>query len=156
MATKESKQIEAARALVRELAATLDLDASVRLWDGTRLPLGQNARGPFEISIAGPGVIGAMLRKPTLDTAIQQYVEKGIDFSGGTLVDFGRQLHKGNKSVKLRPKDIAKVGLKLAPFLFAKPHDAKDAHGFHGEITGKVAQNRRQQGLHSIPLRSVE
>ncbi len=137
MPTKEQKQIEAARALVRELAATLDLDAFVNLWDGTRLPLGQNAKGPFEISIAGPGVIGAMLRKPTLDTMIQQYVEKGIDFSGGTLVDFGRQLQKGNRPVKFKAKDIAKVGLKLAPFLLAKSDVGKDAHGFAGETTGK-------------------
>ena len=145
MGSREVKQIESARALVRELAATLDLDAFVKLWDGTRLPLGQNATGPFEISIAGPGVIGAMLRSPKLDTIIQQYVEKGIDFSGGTLVDFGKQLQKGNKSVKLKAKHIAKVGLKLAPFLFAKPHEAKDAHGFTGEITGKsrkVADNK--------------
>lgn len=145
MAAQDVKQIEAARALVGELAGKLDIDAHVKLWDGSRLPLGQNASGPFEISIADAGVIGAILRKPSLDSIIQQYVHKGIDFSGGTLVDLGKQLQKDGKSVKLKPKDLAKIGLKLAPFLFAKPAEAKDDQGFGGDITGKkrkVADNK--------------
>ena len=137
MPTQDQKQIEAARALVRELAAKLDADAFVRLWDGSRLPLGENAKGNFEIAIRDPGVIGAMLRSPKLDTVIQQYVHKGLDFSGGTLVDFGKQLQKDGKSVKLKAKDLAALGLKLAPFMFAKTDETKDAHGFEGEITGK-------------------
>jgi len=137
MAAQDERQIEAARALVRELADKLDINAFVRLWDGSRLPLGKVARGDFEIIIRDPGVIGAMMRKPNLDTIIQQYVAKGIDFSGGTLVDFGRQLQKDGKSVKLRTKDIARLGLKLAPFIFAKSGELKDAHGFEGDITGK-------------------
>ncbi|MBL8884635.1 MAG: class I SAM-dependent methyltransferase [Hyphomicrobium sp.] len=137
MAAQDERQIEAARALVRELANKLDINAFVRLWDGSRLPLGKVARGDFEIIIRDPGVIGAMMRKPNLDTIIQQYVAKGIDFSGGTLVDFGRQLQKDGKSVKLRSKDIARLGLKLAPFIFAKSGELKDAHGFEGDITGK-------------------
>lgn len=143
--TVTDKQTEAARALVGELARKLDIDASVRLWDGSKLPLGSAVAGPFEISIADPGVIGAILRKPTLDSIIQQYVSKGIDFSGGTLVDLGRQLQKDGRSLKLKPKDLAKIGLKLAPFFFAKPAVAKDEHGFAGEMTGKrrkVADNK--------------
>lgn len=145
MAAQDVKQIEAARALVRELAGKLDIDAHVRLWDGSRLPLGENAAGPFEISIADAGVIGAILRKPSLDSIIQQYVHKGLDFSGGTLVDLGKQLQRDGKSVKLKPKDLARIGLKLAPFLFAKPVQAKDDQGFEGDITGKkreVADNK--------------
>lgn len=145
MPTQDQKQIESARALVRELSDKLDLDAFVRLWDGSRLPLGQNARGNFEIKIADPGVIGAILRKPSLDTMIQQYVAKGIDFSGGTLVDFGKQLQKDGKSVKLKIKDIARLGLKLVPFMFAKSGAAKDMHGFEGDITGgkrRISDNK--------------
>ncbi|MCB1483715.1 MAG: class I SAM-dependent methyltransferase [Hyphomicrobiaceae bacterium] len=145
MASKDDKQIESARALVRELSDKLNLDAFVRLWDGSRLPLGKGAQGDFEIIIRDPGVIGAMMRRPTLDTIIQQYVAKGVDFSGGTLVDFGHQLQKDGKSVKLKPKDIARLGLKLAPFMFAKSDGAKDAHGFEGDITGgkrKTADNK--------------
>lgn len=138
MATQKDKQLDAARSLVRALAEQLDVDAWVRLWDGTRLPLGTAPTGAFEISINGPGVLGAIVRRPTLDTIIRQYVDKGIDFSGGTLVDFGRALQARNASVKLKASDIARLGLKLAPFLFAKDNGSKDDdQGFAGEITGQ-------------------
>ena len=45
---------------------------------------------PFELSIANAGIIGSILRSPKLDTIIRHYVDKGIDFTGGTLIDFGR------------------------------------------------------------------
>ncbi|WP_423414591.1 cyclopropane-fatty-acyl-phospholipid synthase family protein [Hyphomicrobium sp. B1] len=140
MGAKDDKQLEAARTLVRSLAERLDVDGWVRLWDGTRLPLSKAPQSNFEISIRDPGVIGAILRRPSLDSIIRQYVEKGIDFSGGTLVDFGKGLQDGRKGVKLKPGEIASLALKLSPFLFAKPSEARDAHGFEGEITGKNRQ----------------
>ena len=103
----------------------------------------RSARPPtsnFEIAISDPGVIGAILRSPRLDTIIRQYVEKGIDFSGGTLVDFGSGLQKGKTSLKLKPRDIATIGLKLTPFLFQKKHETRDAYGFRGDITGELAR----------------
>lgn len=145
MVAKADKQLDAARALVRSLADRLDLDAWVRLWDGTRLPLGHAPTSNFEISLRDPGVIGSILRKPGLDSIILQYIGKGIDFSGGTLIDFGRQLQSGRKSVKLKGRDVAKIGLALAPFFLEKSAPARDAHGFQGEITGanrKTADNK--------------
>ena len=137
MATAGDKQLEAARALVRDLAQKLDIDAWVRLWDGSRLPLGSQPKSNLEIKIASPAVISAILRRPVLDTIIRQYVEKGIDFSGGTLIDFGRQMQAGGKSVKLKTRDVAKLALKLSPFLFVKTGDKSGGHGFAGDITGK-------------------
>ncbi len=137
MATRDEQQLDAARALVRDVAQKLDLNAWVRLWDGSRIPLGKAPSGPFEIAIAGPGVIGAILRRPSLDTIIRQYVDKGIDFTGGTLVDFGRDLQHGSKSLKMRPADTLRLAAKLRPFFFAKPNAAADTQGFQGEFTGK-------------------
>ena len=137
MATAEEKQLEAVRALVRDVAAKLDVNAWVRLWDGSRLPLGAAPSSNLEISIASPAVIGAIIRKPALDSIIRQYVDKGLDFSGGTLVDFGRELQARDKSLKLKAGDVAKLALKLSPFLFAKADKGRDAFGFGGEITGK-------------------
>lgn len=137
MATRDEQQLDAARALVRDVAQKLDLNAWVRLWDGSRIPLGKAPSGPFEIAIAGPGVIGAILRRPSLDTIIRQYVDKGIDFTGGTLVDFGRDLQHGSKSLKMRPADMLRLAAKLRPFFFAKPNAAADTQGFQGEFTGK-------------------
>jgi cyclopropane-fatty-acyl-phospholipid synthase len=132
-----ARQLAAAKRLIGELADKLDLDAHVRLWDGSRTPLGPNASGPFELSIAGPGVIGSMLRRPTLDTLIRHYIDKRIDFSGGTLIDFAAGLNRGGRSVKVKGLEALKIAGRLAPFLFAPADTARYEHGFDGEITGK-------------------
>ena len=142
---KQARQLEAARTLARELGDKLDLNASLRLWDGSLTPLGRNVTGPFEIAIADAGVIGSLLRWPTLDNFIRQYVDKGIDFSGGTLIDLGSQLNKGGRSVKLKGSDALKLLRQLSPFLLARTSDADDDQGFAGEITGrrrKTADNK--------------
>lgn len=142
---KAERQLEAAKELARELGSKLDINASLRLWDGSVTPLGKNVTGPFEISIANAGVIGSLLRWPTLDSFISQYVNKGIDFSGGTLIDLGSQLNKGGRSVKLKGRDALKLIGKLSPFLLARSDEASDDQGFEGEITGrkrKVADNK--------------
>jgi cyclopropane-fatty-acyl-phospholipid synthase len=136
------RQLASATSLIGALADRLNLDAHVRLWDGTRHPLGKNATGAFEISIANPGVIGVLLRKPTLDNFIQHYISKEIDFSGGTLVDFGEQLNRDGKSRGLKGLSKLKLVKLLAPFLFARGQRVAEKGGFEGEITGK----RRKKG----------
>lgn len=136
--TKNAKQLQAATALIAEFADRLDLDASIRLWDGSLHPLGRNVTGPFAITIARPGVIGNLLRWPTLDNFIQHYVDKSIDFTGGTLIDFGAQLNQGGRSVRLKGLDAVRLLPKLSPFLFAKDEDLpENSGGFDGEITGR-------------------
>ncbi len=139
---KAQRQLMAARMVIEEFAAQLDLDAHVRLWDGTRVPLGRNANGPFEIAISGPGVIGAPLRWPTLHNFIRHYVDKRIDFSGGTLIDFGRQINREGRSVSVRKLDRLKLLRQLAPFLTAPAETPPDAHGFDGEATGRNQAKR--------------
>ena len=142
---KAERQLKSVRGLASDLADKLDLNASLRLWDGSRIPLGANVTGPFEISIAGPGVIGALLRRPTLDNFIRHYVEKDIDFSGGTLIDLGSQLNRGGRSVKLKGKEALGIAMKLAPFLLTRADKAQIDQGFAGEITGrarKTADNK--------------
>lgn len=134
------RQIAAAKALIGELAQTLDIDAFVRLWDGTRVPLGRNATGNFDIVINDPGVIASSLRRPSLDTIIRHYVDKRIDFSGGSLIDLGRQINRRGRSVKFRGRDALKVARRLSPFLFAPGAPPSEQGAFDGDIVG----NRRK------------
>jgi cyclopropane-fatty-acyl-phospholipid synthase len=146
MATPSQKrQLDAAKSLIAEAAGTLDLNASVRLWDGSVTPLGKSVTGPLEISIANAGVIGGLLRWPTLDNVIRRYIEKDIDFSGGTLIDFGQQLNRPGRG--LRSKDIKPLQLagKLRPFLFATTLHAKDEQGFEGDARGRKASTRNNE-----------
>lgn len=135
-AKKSQKQLQAAKALIEDLKNKLDIDASVRLWDGSRSPLGNNVTSPLEISIENPGVIGSLLRWPSLDNFIRQYVEKGLDFSGGTLIDIGEQLNRGGRSVKLKGVEALKIGQQLLPFLTASAQKTKAEGEFEGEFTG--------------------
>ena len=134
---QDVRQLEAARKLITEFGERLDLNATVRLWDGSVYPLGQNVMRPFEISIASPEVITALVRWPTLDNFIQHYVDKGLDFSGGTIIDFGEQLNRRDRSAKLRRRDTIAIMAKLTPFLFAKAPPVDETGGFDGEITGR-------------------
>jgi cyclopropane-fatty-acyl-phospholipid synthase len=141
------RQLDAAKRLVRLLAAQLDLDASVKLWDGSVLPLGREVKGPFAISIAGPGVIGSLLRRPSLDNLIRHYVEKRIDFSGGTIIDFGAQLSRDGRRAGLKGVGKAKLASALMPFLLAPADRPPDAHGFEGDITGRSARTRNNKAF---------
>ena len=143
--TKADRQIEAAKQIIGEAARMFDLNASVKLWDGTSVPLGNHVTGPFEIHIAHPGVIGAILRWPTLDNIIRHYVDKDIDFTGGTLIDFGEQLNRGGRSV--RAKDLNRLQLvrQLSPFLFATAGHSSEGHGFAGDILGRKKSTRNNE-----------
>ena len=143
--TTADRQLEAARQLIGDAASRLDLNASVRLWDGSSVPLGTHVTGPFEIHIANPGVIGAILRWPTLDNIIRHYVDKDIDFTGGTLIDFGEQLNRGGRSI--RAKDLSKLQLmrQLSPFLFAGSGHSVNDQGFAGDILGRKKSTRNNE-----------
>jgi cyclopropane-fatty-acyl-phospholipid synthase len=139
---REERQIAAARRLAGLVADALDVDAAVRLWDGSRVPLGRRGPGRFEISIAGPGVIGSLVRWPSLDNLIRHYVEGRIDFAGGTLIEFGNELTRGGRTRTLKTLDRIAVLKGLLPFLFAPADKAADQHGFAGDIRGR-SQRRR-------------
>ena len=143
MASSEG-QIASAKVLIEEVARALDLNASVRLWDGSRLPLGAKVTGPFEISIANPGVIGALLRWPTLDNLIRHYASKDIDFSGGTLIDFGHLL---DASGRLKGKDLNRLALaaKLGPFLLSFSGPVGQDQRFEGDALGTRKSSRNNE-----------
>lgn len=140
MTRDEKKRLSSAKALIAELAQKLDLDASVRLWDGASVPLGKSIQSPLEIIIRDPGVIASSLRRPNLDTIIRHYIDKRIDLSGGSLIDLGRQINNRGKSAKIRGRDLLKIVHRLSSFLFAPGEPPRDQGGFDGDIVG----NRRK------------
>ena len=135
---QNKRLLDRAVRLARDVGGKLDLDAWVELWDGSRHPLGARPTGPFVLKIADPGVVASLLRRPTIDMLIELYVAKRIDFSGGTLLDFGRQLNRGGRSVKLGAMQKLRIAKDLAPFFLAPRAPLKaGTGGFEGEITGK-------------------
>ena len=137
-------QLNSIRDLLKSVAEPLDLNVSVRLWNGEVIPLGANAEGKFIIRLSGPGVIGSMMRRPTLEMLVRLYATGHIDFEGGDLIDFSEAL-KTKRSNRARLKKISKIMLakKTLPFLFAKTDVADLKDGFRDDMVGRDESKRK-------------
>src|SRR5687767_14368684 len=90
------------RAVLERVAGCLDSGASVRLWDGSVGPLGPDADPGLCLAVRGPGVIGSLLRRPTLDNLLTLYATGQIDFQGADLYTFAEQARVRQARGKLR------------------------------------------------------
>jgi cyclopropane-fatty-acyl-phospholipid synthase len=134
---RAARQLTLAKQLVEALAAKLDSRVSVRLWDGSVLPLGHDPEKGVELSIAGPGVIGSLLRKPTAENLLCHYACGQIDFHGTDLVSFMRTMRV--KGSRRRSRSISKALLARVAmnFGFARQMDARSDCRFSGDDTGR-------------------
>ena len=135
--SKSVKQLAAARRLISEIGEALDIDASVMLWDGSRVPLGSNVTGPLTFTIAGPGVVASMLRRPTLDRLIRLYAKGRVGLEGGTLIDLGLQLQQQSTRNRLKGLSKRKLAAALLPFLFAPADRPGRSRDYAGDETGR-------------------
>ncbi len=131
-----ARQLAAARRLIAEIAATLDLDASVKLWDGSLVPLGSNVKSPLAITIASPGVVASLLRWPTLDRLIRLYAKGRIGLEGGTLIDLGLQLQQTSTRKRMKHLGKLRVAKLLLPFLFVPADKPGRSRDYRGDETG--------------------
>lgn len=136
-------QIESIKKVLTTVADPLDLNVSVRLWNGDVVPLGNEVDGRFVISLSGPGVIGSLVRKPTLETLVRLYATGHIDFEGGDLIEFSEAL-RTKRANRQKLKEISKPMLvkQTLPFLFAKTNVADLSHGYDKDIVGRKEDQR--------------
>ncbi|TWT67060.1 SAM-dependent methyltransferase [Allorhodopirellula solitaria] len=129
--------------VLQAVAGPLDLNVSVRLWDGNVVPLGPHVDGPLVIAISGPGVIGSLLRRPTLETLVRLYATGHIEFEGGDLIEFTKAL-RTERSNRAELKKISKamVARKTLPFLFAKTNAGDLDHGYSDDMVGRKESAR--------------
>jgi cyclopropane-fatty-acyl-phospholipid synthase len=137
---QSDKQLKAAKSLIGELGRHLQLNASVRLWDGSLTPLGPNP-GPLAIAVSSPGVIASILRWPTLDRMIRHYAHGHIDLEGGTLIDLGVQLSDGKAGRRLKKIGKLDIFRALWPFLFVPAQKPERSRDYEGD---EVGAGRRQ------------
>jgi cyclopropane-fatty-acyl-phospholipid synthase len=134
---RERRQIEAARDLFTHLGELLDSRISVRLWDGTVVPLGSQVEENLEISIRDPGVIGSLVRRPTPENLLRHYAHGHIDYHGTDLVSFietARVRNSRRRTRRVRKTLLARVAL---AFLTARSAGAAVTHRFAGDETGR-------------------
>jgi cyclopropane-fatty-acyl-phospholipid synthase len=130
----QDKQIEAARHVFEHLAKLLDAPVSLRLWDGTTIPLGRaGASGPC-IRVRAPGVLGALFRRPSLDHLFRRYVSGDIELEGGDLISFAGVARERRKATRLRLVDLRKgfPWAKALPLLLARDRRPAIRHEFQG------------------------
>ncbi len=137
-------QLNSLKELLNAVAEPLNLNVSVRLWNGEVIPLGAEADGRFIIGLSGPGVIGSLIRRPTLETLVRLYATGHIDFEGGDLIDFSEAL-KTRQSNREKLKRISKTMLakRVLPFLFAKTAVADLSQGFRNDMVGREESKRK-------------
>lgn len=127
------RYVEAARHIFEHLARTIDAPLSVRLWDGTTIPLGHEAaEGPC-IAIAGPGVLGALFRRPTLDHLFRRYVSGDLEIEGD-LIAFVEAARRRKKEARIGFGDLRKgfPWTRTLPLLLAGDRTAQISHEFQG------------------------
>lgn len=131
-------QLAAARRVLQHLAESCDIPVAVRLWDSSVVPLGRRAADSgLIIALRGPGVIGALLRWPTLDHFVRQYATGGIDLQGGDLIAFGEALRSAGKKPKLKHLKKSILLPAALPFLFAPADPVEVQHGYEGDAAGR-------------------
>ena len=102
------RRLEAARQVFGHLARKVDVPFSVRLWDGTVIPLGREAASGPAIRVAGPEVLGALFRRPSFDNLFRRYASGEIDLDGGDLISFLDAAREAKKAIRLRLRDLRK------------------------------------------------
>ncbi len=140
--SRQQRQLSAARDLFTHLGELLDSRISVRLWDGSVVPLGSQVEPGFEISLSGPGVIGSLVRRPTPDNVLRHYVRGHIDYHGAdlvTLLETARVRNSRKRASRLRKSLLARVAM---TFFTSRSEDVSVEHRFAGDETGR---NRVQE-----------
>jgi cyclopropane-fatty-acyl-phospholipid synthase len=127
----------AARALLQQLIAELQLPFALQLWDGSRLAAAASTPLPGAVAIAHPGVLRALLRRPTLETVARQWASGNLDLVETDLLSFVEAARA--RRVKLRTRGLrwGRALRRAWPLLFATPVPDPAARAFAGEATGR-------------------
>ena len=137
----ERKKLETARRLLEDIGAMVNLRFSIRLWDGSMVPLGRDVDPNYFLSINGPGVLGSLLRKPTHENLLKHYAKGHIGIHGD-IIDFVALARQKRSKKKLR--EITKFSLlkKALPFLFTPGSDVTVQHEYAADEVGRVESRR--------------
>lgn len=140
----DSKRLAAAHKLFTQIGELINSRFSVRLWDGTMVPLGENVDTDFYLAVNTPGTIGSLLRWPTYENLLLHYVKGNLDISGD-LLDFEAVVREK------RPKDTLKKINKLAiakqclPLLLTRSDRGEINHRYRDETTGRKQSRRNNK-----------
>jgi cyclopropane-fatty-acyl-phospholipid synthase len=134
--TDEAKRA-AFQSLLEEVAPHLDAPISIRLWDGSVVPLGPNADRNLCIAIKSPGVITSLVRRPTADNLLRHYALGNLDIQGADLLTFIRTARQQRYGKRLRAVRKGLVLKTLLPFVVGKAEPTTVSHRYAGDEIGR-------------------
>ncbi len=145
----DQRQAEAARRLFTHIAAAVDIPFSLQLWDGTMIPLGREATDSRYFSVSGPGVLGSLLRRPSLENLFRHYVSGHIEVHGSDLVACLEIARSKKKQANLRLADLRKgfPWAQVLPLLFARDEVFRLGHQVEGAEAGRGGTKRDDKEL---------
>jgi cyclopropane-fatty-acyl-phospholipid synthase len=144
-APSQSIQLGAARESLQHLAEVLNLPISVRLWDGSRVPLGREVHPELCVAIHGPGVIGSLVRWPTVDNLVRHYASGQIEVQGGDLIDLAEAVRHSGSRAKLKQVQKGLLLKNALPFLFTPAPRLKGEPAFAGDEVGRGTSRRKER-----------
>lgn len=126
----EETQLIAARRVVEHLAKVADLPLSLRLWDGTLVPLGPDAPADRYLAISSAGVLGSLLRRPSLDNLFRHYVRGQVELHGSDLIGCVELMRRKKKQNRWRFATVRKgfPWKEVVPLLLARERANEVGH----------------------------
>jgi cyclopropane-fatty-acyl-phospholipid synthase len=137
----DENKLAAARRICEYVGKMINARFSVRLWDGSMIPLGEDVDPEFFLAINGPGVIGALLRKPTYENVLLHYVNGYIDIHGD-IIDFvavTREKRSKKKSKKINKLFLLRQAL---PLLLSFSDKMSGQHEYQDDEVGRKESQR--------------
>lgn len=131
----------ALRRLAAHVAEVAPIDLSVRLWDGSVLPLAPGAREDLTLVIGTPAALTRLVRRPRLPTVVELIAEGAVDLEGGTLLDLAARAGSGSTRGIAKRIDKGLALRAFLPFLFG-PGGGGAGHAYTGTQAAKHGQGR--------------
>ena len=137
----DENKLAAARKIFEYVGKIINVRFSIRLWDGSIIPLGKNVDSEFFIAINGPGVIGALLRRPTYENLLLQYINGSVDIHGD-LIDFVAVARKKRPTQKLKKINKFFLLRQALPLLLSFSEKISDQHEYLYDEVGRKESRR--------------
>ena len=137
----DQNRLAVARRLFEHIGELINARFSIRLWDGSMIPLGRNIDTDFFIAINGPGVIGALLRRPTYENLLLHYVKGHIDLHGD-LIEFIAVAREKRPKKKLKKLNKFFLFRQVLPLLLTPAGKVTTQHEYQDDEVGRRESRR--------------
>ena len=135
---------------LRHFGEVFNVDFSVILWDGDRVPLCEHPTSDLALRLYDPGVVTSMLRSPRRLTQIELFMNGRIRIVNGTLFDMEPRRQDIENKVRaglLRKIDKWLAFKALSHFYFASRQAPAPKLAFEGVIPDLTEKGRNDKAL---------